>query len=177
VSSNKVIYPVWSTIAGGDSLPASPGGGVGQYYQNHNVSNVFDGRRDTLYCNYGSCNVSSSGPSCGQNTGIYVTFQRESFILAAFVVVNPYHSSIRAPLRMTIEGSNQIGMNLTRGSSWTLLYNGTTGLNIDPGPYNPGIKQTLGNNRLQFSSYRLLISEKRGYDTCTEYGEIELYGY
>jgi hypothetical protein len=86
-------------------------------------------------------------------------------------------SAARDSTKMTIEGSNQIGTSLTFGSSWTLLYNGTTGLDIDTGPSNAGVKQTLVNNQLQFSSYRFLITAKRGYDTCAEYSEIELYGY
>lgn len=148
----------------------------GQYWYTQNVTNVFDGRSDTYYCSYGTCNSVSSNLSCGQNTGLYVTLKRGPFILNAFRIVRGTFVS-RDPLRMTIEGSNQDGMNLTLGSSWTFLYNGTTGLDVIAPLNSPGIQQSLGNNQLSFSSYRFLITEKRGFQTCAEYAELELYGY
>lgn len=80
-------------------------------------------------------------------------------------------------MKMTIEGSNQSGAALTLGSSWTLLYNGTTGLDIAGAINTAGIQQRLDNNQRSFDSYRFLVTQKRGADTCVEYSEIELYGY
>ena len=177
LAGNTGVYAIWNTTAGGNSLTSSPGFSTGRYWYSQNVTNVFDGLWDTFYCGYGQCNVSFPDVSCGQNTGLYVTLQHGPFILSAFRMVKGNFSSTRDPMRITIEGSNQNGMNLTFGSSWTPLYNGTAGLDINPGFRNAGVKQSLVNNQLRFSSYRFLILAKRGNETCTEYAEIELFGY
>jgi hypothetical protein len=74
VESNRVVYPIWNTMAGGNSQPASPGTSTGQFWFLHNANNVFDGRRDTFYCSYGSCNVSSAGVFCGRTRGSTLLF-------------------------------------------------------------------------------------------------------
>lgn len=78
---------------------------------------------------------------------------------------------------MTIEGSNQMGTALSQGSSWTLIYNGTTGLDDDPDRKNIGVMILLPMNLKIFSSYRLLITSKRGNGNLVQYSELQLFGY
>ena len=83
----------------------------------------------------------------------------------------------RDPLTVTIEGSNEPTSALILGSSWTLIYNGSTGLDTDPGRYNFGVIQNLTNNLVWYKSYRFLFISKRNSSDAIQYGEVELYGY
>lgn len=82
----------------------------------------------------------------------------------------------RDPLTMTVEGSNQAPSALTLGSSWTLIYNGSTGLVSDPGRGNNGIIQNFSNS-ISYSSYRVLVTSVRNFTYATQYAEVELIGY
>lgn len=114
---------------------------------------------------------------CGQNTGVYVTAHNGSFVLEAFRIASGHLNNVRDPLTITIEGSNQNDTTLTLRSSWTLIYNGTSGLSINPGRLSLDIKQMITNNTLPFSSYRFLVVEKRINESCVEIFEIQLFGY
>jgi hypothetical protein len=85
----------------------------------------------------------------------------------------PYSIPERDPLTITIEGSNQSISALMLGSSWTLIYNTSTGLNPDPGRNNSGIIQNMTNN----TSYRILVISKRNISDAVHFGEIELLEY
>ena len=170
------MYAVWNTSAGDDSLASSSGYSNSQYWYLDSPQNVFDGNLSSVFAIYGVCNVSFTGIECGLNTGVYVTRQKGPFILTAFRIVTGHVSRNRDPIMLTIEGSNQNGATLILGSSWTLLYNGTAGLDIHPGILKAGTRQTIVDNQMQFASYRFLVTEKRGNHTCVEYAEIQLFG-
>ena len=84
---------------------------------------------------------------------------------------------LRDPLTMTLEGSNQNGSTLFLGSSWSLFYNGTTGLAVDPGRWSRGVTQTFSSNTIAYSSYRILITLKRGVDYAAQYSELDLFAF
>ena len=169
------MYAIWNTTAGQNSVPATPGTGFGQYYFPHSPKNVFDGNWTTRLCSFGSSNGSRGSSEGGVNTGVYLTVPDTSFALKGFRIVRGTFSTSRDPSTLTIEGSNEIGSALTLGASWTLLYNGTAGLDVDPGNFQPGIRQDLLNNTLTFSSYRFLMTAHQGNATCIEYSEIQMY--
>jgi hypothetical protein len=106
---------------------------------------------------------------------VYVTTQQGPFVLKAFRISTGIVRAARDPMIVTIEGSNQNSSALIFGSSWTLIYNGTSGLATDPGRTSLGVQQTILNNTLPFTSYRFLVVTKRGYDICTEYSEVQLF--
>ncbi len=84
----------------------------------------------------------------------------------------------RDPMTITIEGSNQPSSSaLLLGSSWNLIYNGSSGLNSDPGRTSFGMTQTIPNNVLWYNSYRLLITSKRNISNAVQYSEVQLFGY
>lgn len=169
------VFPIWNTTAGQNSIPATPGTGVGQYYFPYPPANLLDGDWSSSFCSYGVATAFTYSASAGVDTGVYFTLLESSFILRGFRIVKGGHSSQRDPMKLTIEGSNQTAAALALGSSWTLIYNGTTGFDINPGFFKPGAKQTLMNNTLPFSSYRFLMTQIRSTSTCIEYTEIELY--
>lgn len=170
-------YAIWNTTAGQNSLPSTVGLGIGNYYYNQYARNVFDGNWTTAICLNGVGNASALTTTAGLNTGVYLTIPGDPFFLKAFRFVTTSSLELnRDPLKLTIEGSNLIGTALTLGSSWTLIYNDTTGLDTNPGRTQPGIRQTLNNNASAFSSYRFLFTQRRGASAyCMEFVEIELY--
>jgi hypothetical protein len=76
-----------------------------------------------------------------------------------------------------MEGSNQLPSKLIYGSSWTLTYNGSSGLKPDPGRLAYESIQNLSNNSIWYSSYRFLITSKRGDSDAAHLDELELFGY
>lgn len=179
IPSTVNISAVWNTTAGHNSLPATPGTGIGNYFPPLSPQNVFDGDWATSFASYGFGYASIPTATGGLNTGVYLTIPGDPFVLNAFRIVTTGSVEVtRDPLKLTIEGSNLIGSALTLGSSWILIYNGTTGLDINPGRTKPGICQTINNNTSTFSSYRFLFTERRAGDIyCIDYKEIELYSF
>lgn len=170
-----MVYAVWDTRAGGNSTPATAGYTQGSLYPPGLPNSLFDGDLTTTLDMYGVCNISYYGAECGENTGVYAVSRRGAFVLTAFRIGTGYYGSSRDPMFMTIEGSNQTDSSLTLGSSWTLLYNGTSGLAVHPGLFSWGIKQTVSNNSLAFTSYRFLILSKRDSESCVEFSEIQVF--
>ena len=127
---------------------------------------------NTVFTSYGACNITATGLLCGVNTGFYTTFNNGPFLLRAFRIGSGALSGARDPLTMTIEGSNAASALLTLGSSWTLIYNGSAGLDIDPGRKMFGQTRTV-NHAIWYSSFRLLVLTKRGVETASEYTEVE----
>jgi hypothetical protein len=147
------------------------------YYPQEPPVAVFDNNFTTVFTSYGICNITWVSTTCGQNTGLYLTLNSGPIILAAFYIGTNNYSSQRDPMTITIEGSNLNGSVLTLGSSWTLIYNGTTGLTPNPGRAILGPLQTLPSFSMRFASYRLLVTSKRGNDTCVSYSEFVMLGY
>lgn len=166
---------VWNTTAGQNSWPATPGTGIGNYWNIQPPQTVFDGNWTSAFASFGVGNSTTVIATSGLNTGVYLTIPGDPFVLKGFRFITAGFSTLRDPLKLTIEGSNLTGSVLTLGSSWSLIYNGTTGLDVDPGRNLAGVRQTLNNNTSTFSSYRFLIFERRGTSACVEYSEIQLY--
>ncbi|UJR16675.1 hypothetical protein I4U23_003575 [Adineta vaga] len=59
-------------------------------------------------------------------------------------------------------------------SSWTLIYNGSSGLTANLGRNMFGEMQTVSNSTW-YLSYRLLVTTKRDIGTAIEYGEVEFF--
>ncbi|CAF1450297.1 unnamed protein product [Adineta steineri] len=176
--TNEVVYPIWNTTLGRDSSPSSPGSKPGTYWPSQPSEAALDGNLSSEYCNYGFCNA--SGPlqdGCGIQTGFYITFKNKPFILVKFRIATSKNSGSRDPTQITIEGSNIEESDLVFGKSWIKIYNGASGLATkDPGRQKYGNNQTISNNSLSFTSYRILITSKRGREYCVAYSEFEMTG-
>ncbi|CAF4833910.1 unnamed protein product, partial [Rotaria magnacalcarata] len=158
-NSTETVYALWNTTACSDSSLASNGTGIGKYYSGEGPGNAFDRNTNTKYTNSGACNNTASGsPTCGQNTGVYLTLQRGASMLVAFRLATANSYPQRDPLMITIEGSNSNSTELTRGSSWTLLYNGSSGISTTQTRLTCGSTQWLPTNSTWYASYRFLVN-------------------
>ncbi|CAF0971630.1 unnamed protein product [Adineta ricciae] len=179
ISRNATVYGIWNTSASHDSYPSSPGTSTGNYFSTQGPTTLFDGFLSTKYINYGACNVTQGAnlTQCGQNTGVYFSPQHGPSLLLAFRLATPNSYPERDPLVVTIEGSNHSFLELTLGSSWTLIYNGSSGLDIDPGRTSWGVTMFIQNNTIWYSSYRFLIVSKRSTGQFVQYSELDLLTY
>lgn len=168
--TNETIFGIFNTTAGGSSSSATS---IQQYHSSESPENVFDRNVNTKYYNYGLSSLPNS--STGINSGFYFTVKRGSSLLIAVQFCTANDHPDRDPLTMTIEGTNHISTLLTDGSSWTLIYNGTTGLENTTQRYTNGTNIRLSNRFVWYLSYRLLITSKRGIDDGVQYSEVYLY--
>lgn len=149
--------------------------GAGTYLSGHEAKNVFDGSLTTRYTTRGN---SSSGINAiaGLNTGFHVTVAKCQPTLTSFRFATASGGSLasRDPLKVTIEGTSC--NSLFNCTSWTLLYNGTTGLDTTTNRSTYGDYETIPSPQA-FTSYRFLITEKRSSSDFVTYSEVELYGY
>ena len=174
MSINETIFAIWNTTAGGDSSASTVGDDVGNYYFTERPNYVSDRNTSTKYTNFGYCNSSSSSyRQCGQNTGFYVTLQRGATLIRSVRFCTGNDQPQRDPLSVTIEGTNQTSA-LIFGLSWNLIYNGSTGLNINPGRKACGITEDFLSNSIAYLSYRILITSQRNSDEAVQYSEILL---
>ena len=176
VSVDGTIRGVYNTTVGGSSTASSAGTGVGQYIANDPPANACDNDTSTQYLNFGSCTQTDNSSLCGLNTGFYLELQRGSSLVNSIQLCTANDSAERDPLVVSLEGSNLSGTNLTLGSSWSLIYNDTSGLDTDPGRSSCGSVQTI-NNAVQYKSYRFLVSGKRSMSNSVQYSEVRLFGY
>ncbi|CAF1609755.1 unnamed protein product [Adineta ricciae] len=167
-----------TTATSGDSTPSLSSGSIGTYWSTEPSENALDGNISTEYTNHGICNSESPlSFQCGLNTGLYLTLEVKQATLIGFQIGTNKGWSYRDPLTITIEGSNSNKSELTLGKSWILIYNGTTGLTIDPGREKYGILQTVYYPQTSFRSYRILITSIRGESTSVSYSEFQMLGF
>ncbi len=115
--------------------------------------------------------------TCGLNTGFYRTPERGASLLVGLQVCTCVSLPNRDPIIITLEGSNQPVSALNLGSSSTLIYSGPSGLATDPGRSACGIPQVFFSNSVWYTSYRFLVTSKRGADSCASYSEVQFFGY
>jgi len=176
IGTSDTLQGLWNTVAGGNGSIATPGSNVGNYVTGEGPPNAFDGNCNSKYLSFGPCY--GNGPmscECGTNTGFHVTLFNGAVSIKSlrFCAANDY--STRDPITMTLEGSNQTGSALFHGSSWTLIYNGSCGLDTDPGRSQYGQFVRFSYNTISYTSYRILLTSKRGVDCCLQYGEVTLF--
>lgn len=179
----NTLKGLWNTSAGGDSTFSEPSSthyikAPGKYMENESPENAFDRNKYTKYTSFGSCfwNTNYFNMDCGINTGFHLTLQSPSLLIYFRFGTARRHLE-RVPLRITIEGSNSNSDSLKVGSSWTLIYNGSTGLDTVKQQYQFGYTMKLSTNLRWFNSYRVLVLAKRGVSSSVQYGEVELFGY
>ena len=180
-TTNENIYGIWNTSAGGDSTPSTSGTtDMGNFFPGETPENVFDNTTSTKYTNFGGCVFSISSTYsiyCGEHTGFYFTAKQGSSLLLFVQFCTGNDIPERDPFTITIEGSNASPSSLTLGSSWTLIYNGTTDLQSILSRFTCGTTQPIINNSIWYTSYRILVTSKRGNQAGTQYSEVILVGY
>ena len=165
------------TVAGGNSTAATVGTGAFQYPAAEAPHQGCDNDVNTKTLNFGPCSSGggSAGLLCGLATGIYVTLVRNASVAMGLQFCTGNDSPERDPTMITFEGSNAGSTKLVLGSSWALIYRGTSGLSPDPGRYNCGTR-VLFSNSMAFESYRMLVTAKRANTNCVQYSEFKLLG-
>jgi hypothetical protein len=175
LSPSDSIFSIWNSGVGLSSSPSSQGTGYGQYPSAQSAVVAIDGLITTTYVNYGNTTQYVNSTKGGIGTGFYViTNLGGPSILTQFRFSTGHDVPERDPFIITIEGSN--GGNLTLGSSWAFIYNGSTGLETDPGRWAFGPIQLVSNAQ-SFKYYRLLTVAKRAPVDCVQYSEIEFNGF
>jgi hypothetical protein len=129
-----------------------------------------------LNTKFSSRGNSSSGTNAiaGLNTGFYMTIVQCQPVLIGFRVGNAYNNSDREPITITIEGTNCA--TVLTCVNWTLLYNGSAGLDIQEDALDYGEYESISNNNI-FESYRFLVTSKRSSSSFVSYSEVQLFGY
>lgn len=145
---------------------------MGRYWPSQPPKAAFDSNISSYYTSHGRCNATEMNVKCGEDTGVYFTFDNGPVLFKAFYFITELFRPARDPLTITIEGSNANRTLLTRGSSWTLIYNDVTGLANSTGRSTKGTVQMLPNLSTPFASYRLLVTSKRDSESSTSYAEF-----
>ncbi|CAF1033757.1 unnamed protein product [Adineta steineri] len=133
-----------------------------------------DGNISTKYRNFGNCYFGAIDKYCGLNTGFYLELQHGLTLTTGLRVCTADASPAYDPFVVSLEGSNISGDDLAYGTSWTLIYNGASGLQTNPGRESCGSIQFF-NNTIQYKSYRFLVFRKRGIADSVQYSEVKLY--
>ena len=174
---NDIIVGLYNTTAG-----RSTGGLNGQYGNGHMLPKyAMDNSTFTKYFNYGhKGGFNKKVDNAGAGTGFLVIPSISNSTLACgLIFATGNDRSDRDPITVTLEGSNASAMeSLHNGASWTLIYNGSTGIDTvnDPGRLKYGAQQNFSNT-IHFSSYRLLISSQRNFSDAVQYSEARIMGY
>ena len=179
IGTNETIIGVYKTSAGGDSTEAIPGVGVGvgvgTYPGGESPNKACDNDVNTKYLTSGSCDQNQVNNDCGKDTGLYLTPNRGASLVLGLQVCTANDYLNRDPMTVTLEGSNHTGINLTLGTSWSLIYNGSSGLLFDLCRKDCGDVQYFS-NLIWYTSYRFLIVSKRGSENSVQYSELQLFG-
>ena len=171
------IQSIWNTFAGGNSTLASVNAsGDGTYPSGQSADNLFDNKTSTKYLSRGNAS-SGSNAYTGLHTGFHVTIAQCQPKLAKFrfaTITSSTNSTTYDPISITIEGTEC--SNLMACTTWTLLYNGTTGLNNVTARGSYGDFQNIPSPQA-FTSYRFLVTKKKASSSYVAYSEVELYGH
>lgn len=168
---------LWNTTAGGNGSLSRPGEGPGTYKHDRPPIDGMDYNILTRYKSYGSCGNNSNASECGINTGLHWIFGSCASLIVGLQFSTGERDQNRDPLTITIEGSNQNSSNLLLGSSWTMIYNGSTGLENVTDRTKYGTVVWMLDNVLWFTSYRLLVTSKRGPSDSVDYADVHFFGY
>ncbi|CAF0753912.1 unnamed protein product [Adineta ricciae] len=173
--TNEIVYAIWNTTAGSNSLPSSAGGGEGEYWPSEPPEAALDGNLSTEYTNHG-CADECFNITSGMYTGFYFTIKSAPFRLMKFCMGTNVRHVKRDPMTITIEGSNNDQSELPLGKSWTLIYSGSSGLTESLNRSSHGTTQTVATNVASFRSYRLIVTSTRGKHNSASYSEFVMMG-
>jgi hypothetical protein len=179
-TTNDVLVGIWNTIAGGDSLFVTQGPSSGQYpVAAEGPASAHDFDVSTKYNSYGSANVSIALPKAGVGTGFYVTMDVGACVVTSIQFATANDAPTRDPITMTLEGSNVVNTSLlSKGSSWTLIYSGPTGISNTTIPNRSTYVDPQNfTNTVRYTSYRFIMTSQRSSDTNLQYSEAHLLGY
>lgn len=177
------IFPLCSTTNSDDIELGSLGFGWGscQTPDPQNVVGVlFDGNLTTKHVSLGPMGGDTFIDGKGVNTGFVLVFRgARSAVLEAFQFGTSDDDPRYDPSTVKIQGSvaNDL-LDAAMGSSWRLVYNGSTGIDEknDPGRCEYGVLQSV-HHLTAYKIYRILVTSQRGRAIGVQYSEVRLFGY
>ncbi|MEO6569651.1 MAG: hypothetical protein ABIO94_12875 [Opitutaceae bacterium] len=135
-------------------------------------ASAIDGDTNTKYFNH----VQDGTETPGVNTGLVVTPTAGPTIVTAIQFAAANDVEGRDPVKITLEGSNDPKATEAGAKDFAVVYEGPSGLEIDPGRTTFG-KVITFDNKVAYQSYRLLITATRATDAdSTQYAEVKLLG-
>lgn len=169
-SVTSIISPHDSIVALKQTTKSKPNV-LAESNEAENVAAVIDRDVDSKYFNRGR-DTDEFNPS-GVNTGFVITPTGRGIVRSVqFATADDMPT--RDPLRITIEGSNNLGALAAQENGFTLLYEGPTGLAKDPGRKQWGPVIEFSNNT-PYKSYRVLVTETRAENAdAVQYSEVKL---
>jgi hypothetical protein len=142
---------------------------------------AIDNDTSTKYYNYwvnGCSGCPTNQP--GVNSGFFVLPSISNATVArALLFATGNDCPERDPITVTLEGSNATSnATLNQGLQWTLIYNGTTGIDptVNTSRLTYVIQQNFPNTQA-FASYRVLVTSKRSSCGGVQYSEARILGY
>ena len=170
LSPHDEIYPLKRTVKGNTCVLAVSGDFGGIDGNGEQVANLIDGKIETKYFNKVQ---DAQGGAPGVDTGFLITpvSGAKPFDAIQFCSANDFPE--RDPLFVTVEGTNDpLGLQAP-GGSFTLLYEGPSGLENDLGRGHWG-RVVIFDNRATYKSYRILVTATRSDADAAQYAEIRL---
>ena len=168
------IKGLYNTRAGG------PTGGFEGRYSTYSETpdKAIDNQTGTKYLNYGTTGVMNLiTPQPGADTGFYVTPTLTSTsVTNGLLFATGGDFPERDPITVTLEGTNLTALNAS--SSWVLIYNGSTGIDLSTviNRLTYGTLQVFPNT-IAYRSYRLLITSQRAAQDSIQYSEAHIMSY
>ncbi|UJR19814.1 hypothetical protein I4U23_022947 [Adineta vaga] len=108
--------------------------------------------------------------------GVYVTLRRGSSIVKGLQVCVNNDNVAQDPILVALEASNEVGVNLTFGHSWTPIYNGSIGFEYGPPRFSCSLIRCIDNS-IRYTSYRFLVTKKRRMENSVQYSEVQFFDY
>ena len=170
-STDKVVG-VKQTAKGKPNVLSAPGDYGGSDGNAEPPELAIDGDTNTKYFNH----VQDGTETPGVNTGLVVTPTAGPTIVTAIQFAAANDLEGRDPVKITLEGSNDPKATEAGATDFKVIYEGPSGLEIDPGRNTFG-KVITFDNKVAYKSYRLLITATRLTTTdSTQYAEVKLLG-
>lgn len=130
-------------------------------------ANAIDANTSTKYFNKSDS---------GRNSGIIITPRSGPTIVKAVQFSTANDNPDRDPMVIVIEGSNDPAADTEGDHGFKIIYQGTAGLDEDPGRNTAGEKIAFENST-PYTAYRILVLETRAAVTdSVQYSEVQLFG-
>ena len=170
VSPQDAVQGVKLTVKGGPTTFTVSGDYGGNGTQEP-PANALDGDTGSKYF----CHVQNGTKAPGVDTGLLITPKIGSSIVTGLQFDTADDMPDRDPMTVTLEGSNDPQASTEGFKDFSLIYEGTSGLDSDPDRGNEG-EQIIFPNTTAYKTYRLLITKTRAPTDATQYGEVILFG-
>jgi len=172
LSPNDTVHGVKTTTKGMPTVFSQDGDYGGSSGNDEPPANATDGDPGTKYFNH----TQDGSNTPGVNSGLVITPGKGPSIVTSAQFTTANDIPDRDPMTFTLEGSNDDNAASEGASGFTLIYEGTTGLDTDPDRGKAGAIVKF-KNTTAYKTYRILITSMRSQTAnAVQYGEVQLFG-